>query len=623
MKVGVIGGGVVGRATAGAFEAYCEEVRIFDTNPDRRTHSGDQVLECDLVFVCIPEREVERQFSYFTEHKDTNFVIKSTVPIGTTRRLADRYGLTSVVHSPEFLTVRTALEDAKNPRLLVVGSPWKEPTPKSGVQCVDPASRMILSLYNEVWPDLDCAYLTSDESEAMKLAMNSFFAVKVAFFNEVYQFCHRAGLNYEEVREALVAEGRVGDLHTHVPGPDGQFGFGGTCLLPGTRVSTPSGWILIQDIKTGDRVLSGTDVTTVTGTGTRIVDEVVTVRARGRSVTGSVDHIHFTDGEQVGDTREKLLGQFRPRDRIIIPKQTLPAEDSVVILGDRVRYAKDWRDRIEWTPELAWMVGLWLADGYRGVYPGGGRTGWVVAWTLGEAKVHQAERLVGILNGLGVPAKSKLTVSDGTYGESRCYVVRVRTAWMYSFMEAIGIGRGAHGKRAPVLSEKTAPHLIGGWLDGDGSRYDGTIAGHSESTDLIADMDRLFLGLGICPHLSKSGKDIKISTKSDVQTVAGWTTRLRTGAGYARSKSYASPTMRKHPLGWSVEVQDVTFSSVETEVVSIETESGTYVANGHLTHNCLPKDLKALIDQIETSGCSAPLMRAAHERNKYDRVRNH
>lgn len=238
MKVGVIGGGVVGRATAGAFETHCEEVRIFDTDPTRSTVGDDlaSVVEvCDLVFVCLPERIVEPFFDSLSKHahedwSQQNWVIKSTVPIGTTRRLADRYGLTSVVHSPEFLTVRTALEDAKNPRLLVVGSPWKEPTPKSGVQCVDPASRMVLSLYNEVWPDLDCAYLTSDESEAMKLAMNSFFAVKVAFFNELYQFCHRAGLNYEEVREALVAEGRVGDLHTHVPGPDGQFGYGGRCL---------------------------------------------------------------------------------------------------------------------------------------------------------------------------------------------------------------------------------------------------------------------------------------------------------------------------------------------------------------------------------------------------------
>lgn len=236
MKVGVIGGGVVGRATAGAFEAHCEEVRIFDTDPDRRTHDFISTVEdADLVFVCLPETRVRPFFQNLKGAGDydpetTNWVIKSTVPVGTTKYIADHWGFKSVVHSPEFLTARTALEDAKNPRLLVVGSPWKEPTPKSGVQCVDPASRMVLSLYNEVWPDLDCAYLTSDESEAMKLAMNSFFAVKVAFFNELYQFCHRAGLNYEEVREALVAEGRVGDLHTHVPGPDGQFGYGGRCL---------------------------------------------------------------------------------------------------------------------------------------------------------------------------------------------------------------------------------------------------------------------------------------------------------------------------------------------------------------------------------------------------------
>ena len=72
--------------------------------------------------------------------------------------------------------------------------------------------------------------MSSDESELMKLALNAFFSTKVAYWNEVESYCRAAGIDYETVRAACVAEGRVGDLHTHVPGPDGQRGFGGKCL---------------------------------------------------------------------------------------------------------------------------------------------------------------------------------------------------------------------------------------------------------------------------------------------------------------------------------------------------------------------------------------------------------
>ena len=72
--------------------------------------------------------------------------------------------------------------------------------------------------------------MSSDESEAVKLFLNGFFSVKVAYFNEVNALASRLDLNWDNILKGLLSDGRVAHSHTQVPGPDGKFGFGGTCL---------------------------------------------------------------------------------------------------------------------------------------------------------------------------------------------------------------------------------------------------------------------------------------------------------------------------------------------------------------------------------------------------------
>lgn len=224
LTIGVIGGGVVGNATAKAFSGHAS-VRVFDQIEDRATHALEDTLACSIIFVCLPETCIDE---FFSPHRGSkkNFVLKSTVPVGTTRRLSKIYDIDSLVHSPEFLTERTAAEDAANPRLNVIGIPVKSDEIDRQV----PPITGLEGLYNIRWPTVPVRVMSSDESELVKLATNAFFATKVAFWNEVESYCRAAGIDYETVRAACVAEGRVGDLHTHVPGPDGKRGFGGKCL---------------------------------------------------------------------------------------------------------------------------------------------------------------------------------------------------------------------------------------------------------------------------------------------------------------------------------------------------------------------------------------------------------
>lgn len=241
MKIGVIGNGVVGRATARAWLEHADEVMVYDAVKERRTHAlGELLNEAGIVFVCLPTpstgdrgqlstEAIDGLFSYVAESpsaRNVNFVLRSTVPIGTTRRLAEEYGLPNLVHSPEFLTARCAAVDAMLPARNAIGVPngKQSPWPEDGI------GRTIYDLYAKRFPGVETHCLTSDESEFVKLATNSFFAVKLGYFNEARTLADKLDLDWELVLGAILADGRIAHAHTRVPGPDGAFGYGGTCL---------------------------------------------------------------------------------------------------------------------------------------------------------------------------------------------------------------------------------------------------------------------------------------------------------------------------------------------------------------------------------------------------------
>lgn len=230
MKVGIIGNGVVGNATAKSFDGL--DVRCYDVNPARSTHGICEAVLSDVVFVCLPTPQrigsMTCNLDYIHEffcrvatpaYRNANYVLRSTVPIGTTASLSTCYNLPNLVHSPEFLTVRTAVEDARNPVRLIIGSPIRDSKGERALRELY-LSRFRCPIYG----------MHSDESEAVKLVQNGFSAVKIAFFNEIRALCDRRGLQWNVVMESLLAGGWINQMHTQVPGPDGKRGFGGSCL---------------------------------------------------------------------------------------------------------------------------------------------------------------------------------------------------------------------------------------------------------------------------------------------------------------------------------------------------------------------------------------------------------
>lgn len=232
MIIGVVGGGVVGRAIARSYFEFCE-TRVFDIDPNRATHTYEQSLEADVIFLCLPTPAVKSGMGINTSVLDAffnanvgsakNFVIRSTTPIGYTKRTAETYRLPNLLHSPEFLTSRCSMVDAMMPSRSLIGVPLF-------LNRGTDSQMTLLKLYKKRFPEAYLEVFTSDETEAVKLFTNAFFADKIAIMNEFKTLCDKLGLSWGDVRNAMLMDGRIHPSHTQVPGPDGQLGFGGSCL---------------------------------------------------------------------------------------------------------------------------------------------------------------------------------------------------------------------------------------------------------------------------------------------------------------------------------------------------------------------------------------------------------
>lgn len=229
MNLGIIGKGFVGNAIFQGLNHYYT-LKVYDIDPKKSTHTLDEVIKCDLVFLSIPtpmrKETGECDLSYIEsvfKKVDKNstsciFAIKSTVPVGTTKKLNEKYPKIKIIHSPEFLTARTAATDFICPSRHIIGGDPENGTDK------------LKQIYEERFPGVPCQTMTSDESEFVKYFANCFFATKVSYFNEMAIFARAHGLDWDKVIQGVMSDGRIGISHYQVPGFDGSFGFGGTCF---------------------------------------------------------------------------------------------------------------------------------------------------------------------------------------------------------------------------------------------------------------------------------------------------------------------------------------------------------------------------------------------------------
>lgn len=191
----------------------------------KKVGSREQIDLCDVVFVSVPTPTmpdgscdtsiVEGVVSWV---KAPTIVIRSTVSVGTTRRLAEKYKK-DVLFQPEYGPAETPdhpFNDLRKVRWIILG----------GEQAAaDRALRAWQSVYSS---DITVRVTSYEAAELCKYMENAFLAMKVAFCNEFYEIALRSGVSYNELRELWLMDPRIGRSHTWVL-PD-KRGFGGKCL---------------------------------------------------------------------------------------------------------------------------------------------------------------------------------------------------------------------------------------------------------------------------------------------------------------------------------------------------------------------------------------------------------
>lgn len=242
MKIGVVGNGFVGKATS---ILACPNVKliVYDIVPEACSPLGttlEDICKCDLIFVSVPTpmnkdgschtNILESVISNINNLKINGelppIVNRCTVPVGTSDRL-------NCYYMPEFLTEKNFEYDFVNNPDWIFGI--KEDNQQHS-EFKNKITQLInLSYKNNKIKYNNIHFVTNKEAELIKLFRNNYLSTKIEFCNEIYEFSNLNGINYENVRKLATLDPRIGSSHTHVPGHDGKFGYGGTCFPKDTN----------------------------------------------------------------------------------------------------------------------------------------------------------------------------------------------------------------------------------------------------------------------------------------------------------------------------------------------------------------------------------------------------
>jgi len=211
MKIGIAGYGFVGQAHQSLLK---DNHDIVISDPSYPEYAERLPNDVDAVIVCVatPQRddgscEMQHVYEVIEDAPDVPILIKSTISVEGWQMLVDTFPNAMLNFSPEFLRAASAVEDLRAMDLMLIG----------GISC---------NFWCKVF-DVSCEIADPEQLILAKYARNSFLALKVSFFNQIYDLCKALNIEYGAVAHYTGMDSRITESHTQVTE---QRGFGGHCF---------------------------------------------------------------------------------------------------------------------------------------------------------------------------------------------------------------------------------------------------------------------------------------------------------------------------------------------------------------------------------------------------------
>jgi len=255
--IGIVGLGVLGTAIRETFESFPNAfIKCYDkykkqsinTNNTTYCNTLKNLLDCNVIFLCLPtifdneKKEFDKKEIYnvcddLALYKYKGIIIlKSTVEPKTTENISKKYKAIypyfNIVHSPEFLSEKTATEDFKTQKNIIIGIVDTDIVNTNEFVNNNKYNTVsyLLDTFEHFFQKSKISFCSSNESESMKIFCNSFYASKIQIFTEYKLLCDKMNIDYNNVKDLMLSNNWINPMHTQVPGHDGKISFGGNCF---------------------------------------------------------------------------------------------------------------------------------------------------------------------------------------------------------------------------------------------------------------------------------------------------------------------------------------------------------------------------------------------------------